>query len=77
MKNVKVLGGGCAKCEILAEETKKAAQAAGVEIQLEKITDFGQIMQMGVMKTPALVIDGHVKFSGKVLKAEELLPYFS
>ena len=45
MKNVKVLGGGCSKCIILAEEVKKAADELGIEIELEKITDFKQIMR--------------------------------
>lgn len=72
MKNIKVLGGGCSKCIILAEEVEKAAEEMGVEITLEKITDYKQIMAFGIMTTPALVVDGKVMFSGKVLKAEAL-----
>lgn len=72
MKKVQVLGGGCSKCIIVAEEVEKAAQELGVDISLEKITDYKQIMAFGVMSTPALVVDGKVMFSGKVLKAEAL-----
>lgn len=72
MKNIKVLGGGCSKCIILAEEVEKAAEEMGIEITLEKITDYKQIMAFGIMTTPALVVDGKVMFSGKVLKAEAL-----
>jgi small redox-active disulfide protein 2 len=75
MKKIQVLGGGCSKCIILAEEVQKAADALGVEIQLEKVTDYKQIMVFGVMTTPALVVDGKVMFSGKVLKAEALKEY--
>lgn len=75
MKKIQVLGGGCSKCTVLAEEVTKAAQELGVEISLEKITDFKQIMAFGIMTTPALVIDGKVMFSGKVLKAEALKAY--
>lgn len=75
MKKVQVLGGGCSKCTILAEEVAKAADEMGVEIELEKITDFKQIMSFGIMTTPALVVDGKVMFSGKVLKAEALKQY--
>lgn len=75
MKKVQVLGGGCSKCIILAEEVAKAADEMGVEIELEKITDFKQIMSFGIMTTPALVVDGKVMFSGKVLKAEALKQY--
>lgn len=72
MKKIQVLGGGCSKCIILAEEVEKAAEALGVEIQLEKVTDYQKIMEFGVMTTPALVVDGKVQFSGKVLKADAL-----
>lgn len=75
MKKVQVLGAGCAKCKKLAEETAKAAEALGVDIELEKVEDFTEIMKFGVMSTPALVIDGEVKFSGKLLKAKELEHY--
>ncbi len=75
MKKIQVLGGGCSKCIILAEEVEKAAEALGVEIQLEKVTDYQKIMEFGVMTTPALVVDGKVQFSGKVLKAEALKEY--
>jgi small redox-active disulfide protein 2 len=72
MKKVQILGGGCSKCKILAEEVTLAAKEMGVEIELEKVTDFQKIIGFGVMTTPALVVDGKVMFSGKVLKAEAL-----
>lgn len=75
MKKVEVLGSGCKKCHTLAEEVKKAADNLGLEIDLVKVEDFATIMNYGVMTTPALVIDGEVKFSGKVLKAKDLEPY--
>lgn len=75
MKKVQVLGGGCSKCIILAEEVTKAAEELGIEIELEKVTDFKQIMGFGIMTTPALVVDGKVMFSGKVLKADALKEY--
>ncbi len=75
MKKVQILGGGCSKCKILAEEVTLAAKEMGVEIELEKVTDFQKIIGFGVMTTPALVVDGKVMFSGKVLKAEALKEY--
>lgn len=75
MKKVQVLGGGCAKCKLLAEEVAKAADSLGVEIELEKVEQFEEIAKFGVMTTPALVVDGEVKFSGKVLKAKKLTQY--
>ena len=75
MKKVQILGGGCSKCKILAEEVTLAAKEMGVEIELEKVTDFQKIIGFGVMTTPALVVDWKVMFSGKVLKAEALKEY--
>lgn len=72
MKQIQVLGGGCSKCIILAEEVAKAAEEMGLEVNIQKVTDYKLIMSFGVMTTPALVVDGKVMFSGKVLKAEAL-----
>jgi len=69
---LQILGTGCAKCNNLSQATEKAAQALGVQYELEKITDLKQIMAFGVMTTPALVVDGKVKVSGKVPSMDEL-----
>lgn len=72
MKKIQVLGTGCAKCNMLADNVKKIADSMGIEYQLEKVTDIMEIMKFGVMMTPALVIDGEVKASGKVPKDDEI-----
>jgi small redox-active disulfide protein 2 len=72
MKKVQVLGPGCPKCIELAKRTEEAAKAAGSEVQVEKVTELGQIMSYGVMMTPALVVDGEVKVVGKVPSVEEI-----
>lgn len=72
MKTIQVLGPGCPKCTRLAEAAEAAAKAAGVEYTLEKVTDINAITALGVMMTPALVIDGEVKTVGKVPSAEEI-----
>ena len=69
---IQILGTGCAKCSKLYENTKEAVEAAGIDAQLEKVTDLTQIMAFGVMVTPALAIDGQVKISGKVPSVEEI-----
>jgi len=66
MKKLQVLGTGCLKCKKLAENAEAAAKAAGIEYQMEKVTDLEEIMKFGVMVTPALVVDGVVKVVGKV-----------
>ena len=67
-----VLGPGCGKCVMLHEMTAQAARELGLEHELTKITDLKQIMALGVTRTPALVVDGTVKLSGKLPGLEEL-----
>lgn len=69
---LQILGSGCAKCNALTQATEKAAQALGQQYELEKVTDLKQIMAFGVLMTPALVVDGKVKVSGKVPSVDEL-----
>jgi small redox-active disulfide protein 2 len=66
MKNIKVLGSGCRNCEITANAIVQAATEAGIEIELEKVTDIAQIMSFGVMSTPGVVVDGELVHSGGV-----------
>jgi small redox-active disulfide protein 2 len=67
-----ILGTGCAKCARLYEATEQAAQSLGLQYELEKVTDLKRIMSFGVMTTPALVVDGEVKVSGKVPAVDEI-----
>jgi small redox-active disulfide protein 2 len=69
---LQILGTGCAKCNALTQATEQAAQSLGLPYELEKVTDLKQIMAFGVMMTPALVVDGKVKVSGKVPNVNEL-----
>jgi small redox-active disulfide protein 2 len=69
---IQILGTGCAKCNALTMATEKAAQMLDIQYELEKITDLKQIMAFGVMTTPALVVDGKVKVSGKVPAVDEI-----
>jgi small redox-active disulfide protein 2 len=68
---VKVLGSGCAKCNALEQNVKEALQELGMDTAIEHVTDFEQIASMGVLVTPALVVDGKVLSSGKVLNKNE------
>ena len=66
MKNVKVLGMGCANCKTTLRLVEETAREKGVPIALEKIEDLRDIMSYGVMSTPAVVIDGQVVHSGGI-----------
>lgn len=70
--NVKVLGGGCSKCETLLANTKEAVANVGVEAEVEYITDFAVIGSYGIMSMPALVVDEKVVSMGKVLNSSEI-----
>ncbi len=72
MKTLQILGTGCPKCRKLAEATEEAAKGLGLEYRMEKVTDIRAIMGFGVMTTPALVVDGDVRVSGKVPSMEEM-----
>jgi small redox-active disulfide protein 2 len=70
--NIKVLGTGCAKCKKLYAETEKAIAVSGETPILEKVTSLDEIMKYGVMVTPALVVDGEVKASGRIPSTTEI-----
>jgi len=72
MKKLQILGTSCAKCNALTQATEQAAQTLGLPYELEKVTDLKQIMAFGVMMTPALVVDGKVKMSGKAPSVDEI-----
>uniref|UniRef100_A0A7C5V736 Thioredoxin family protein n=1 Tax=Caldicellulosiruptor owensensis TaxID=55205 RepID=A0A7C5V736_9FIRM len=69
---IKVLGGGCANCKKLMENAKKAAEELGIEASFEEVKDIEKIMSYGVMRTPALVVDEKLIFSGRVAGVEEI-----
>jgi len=72
MKEIKILGVGCAKCRKLADLAETVAKKLGIEYQLEKVTDLNQIAEFGVIGTPGLVVDGEVKITGKVPSLDEM-----
>lgn len=69
---IKILGSGCAKCKKLEENARQAISSLSGDIKIEKVTDLNQIMNFGVMITPALVIDEEVQSVGKVLSTADI-----
>lgn len=72
MKKIQILGTGCPKCEKLAQLAETAAKEINLTYELVKVKDIMQITAFGVMMTPALVVDGVVKVSGKVPSLDEI-----
>ena len=74
---IEILGTGCTKCKNLEEATKQAVSKIGGFHEVKKEEDIVEIMNYGVMSTPALVVDGIVKSSGKVLNVDEIVNILS
>ena len=72
MTTIQVLGTGCKKCVSLKENVEAALKDMGVEADVQKIEDINEIVQFGVMSTPALAVDGQVKLVGKVATPDEI-----
>lgn len=72
MVKIQVLGPGCANCGKLAENAEQAARELGIEYEIEKVTEIDRMVDLGVLLTPGLVVDGEVKSSGKVLSPAEI-----
>ena len=69
---IEILGSGCPSCKRLEENAKEAVKESKKEAKIVKVTDITKFVDYGVMQTPALVIDGMVKCSGKVADKEEI-----
>jgi small redox-active disulfide protein 2 len=74
---IEILGTGCNKCKALEEATKQAVAKIGGFHEIIKVEDIVEIMNYGVMSTPALVIDGVVKSTGKILSVDEIVGFLN
>jgi small redox-active disulfide protein 2 len=70
---IEILGTGCPKCKKLNELVEEAVSELGVLVEIIKVTDINKIIDYGVMVTPALVIDGDVKMTGKIPSKVEII----
>ena len=69
---IKILGSGCAKCQRLEQLTREAAAELGLEAEFDHVRDLAKIMEYPIVSTPALVVDGTVKVSGRMPSKDEL-----
>ncbi|PLX36480.1 MAG: thioredoxin family protein [Hyphomicrobiales bacterium] len=77
MKDIKVLGPGCKRCETTADMVKAEAARLGIEVTVEKVTDYADIAGYGIASTPGIVIDGKVVHAGGLPKEEDLAAWLS
>lgn len=75
MKDIKVLGTGCANCKATVKLIEETAKSQGVEIRLEKVEDMAAIVGYGVLATPGVVVDGKVVHSGGLPSREKILTW--
>lgn len=71
-KKIEILGTGCPKCRALEASAREAVSALGIEAEVTKVDKIGDIIARGVMITPAIVVDGVVKSSGRVLSPDDV-----
>ncbi|MBL7131071.1 MAG: TM0996/MTH895 family glutaredoxin-like protein [Candidatus Omnitrophica bacterium] len=69
---IEILGMGCPKCKQLYENAKKAVEETGVQAEVIKVEDMDKITNYGVMITPALIVNGEVKITGKIPSVEDI-----
>jgi len=70
---IEVFGPGCAKCETLLKHAKHAAEQSGRIVEVVKVSDYAAMAARGILSTPALAVDGQLKFQGKVASSDEIL----
>jgi small redox-active disulfide protein 2 len=72
MKKLQVLGTGCPSCTRLAELSAQAADELSIPYELEKVAEIDRILAFDIVSTPALVVDGEVRCSGRVPSLDEI-----
>jgi small redox-active disulfide protein 2 len=70
---IEVFGPGCAKCETLLKHARNAVEQSGGDHQVVKVSDYAAMAARGILGTPALAVDGHLKFQGRVASSAEIL----
>jgi len=72
---IEILGMGCPTCQVLYDNVKRAVEDLGLDAEVVKVEDIKKIINYGIMSTPALAVDGEVKFAGRILPPEKLQEY--
>lgn len=70
--NIKVIGSGCDKCDTVYANTLAAVKSLGLDAEVEKVEDLIEIVMLGVMTVPAIMVDGRLVSAGRVLKEKEI-----
>ncbi|MBU1044062.1 MAG: TM0996/MTH895 family glutaredoxin-like protein [Candidatus Omnitrophica bacterium] len=74
---IEILGTGCPKCKKLYENVQESVKQKNIDAEILKVTEINEIMEYGVMITPALVVDGEVKAAGKIPSVDEIVNWIT
>ncbi len=77
MLNVKILGSGCANCKRLEQNVRAVAEKHNLELEIEKVTDYAEIMKWPILSTPGLVVNGRLVSAGKIPNDQQLLEWLN
>jgi small redox-active disulfide protein 2 len=77
MLNIKILGSGCTNCKNLEKLCNEVIAENNFDAEIEKVTDYKEIMKYGIMSTPGLVLNGRVILSGKLPTKSSLLHWLA
>lgn len=72
MVNIKVLGSGCANCKRLEATARKVVEDLAIEAEIEKVTDYAEIMKWPILSTPGLVINDKLVSAGRIPSEKEI-----
>jgi small redox-active disulfide protein 2 len=72
-----IYGSGCSKCKLLTEHAEAAAKELGINYEIDKVTDMNAIIDAGVIRTPALAVNGDLVIEGAVPSADKLKTYLA
>jgi len=75
MKSIKILGPGCKRCETTADMVKAEAAKLGIDVTVEKVTDYAEIAKYGIASTPGIVVDGKVVHAGGLPRPDAIGPW--
>ncbi len=77
MLNVKVLGSGCANCKRLEATVRKVVEARGLQAEIEKVTDYAEIMKWPILSTPGLVVNNKLVAAGRIPSESEIAAWLT
>jgi len=69
---IEIFGAGCAKCKATHKAAKRAVEELGIDAEIVKVEDMGEILDRGILMTPAIAIDGEIKAAGRIPKKDEI-----